>query len=134
MFMLDHISITVRDIYRARLFYDAIFAALGVVKVYDRPDAIGYGQRNRADDDAHSYLSIFESPKASPDARRHYCFRAPSPQHVLAFFEAGLQAGGVDNGPPGLRPHYHAGYFAAFLKDPEGNCVEAVCHHGDTVS
>lgn len=133
MFVLDHVSITVRDLNRVRVFYDAIFSALGIAKVYERVDAVGYGQRNRANDDTHSYVSIFESPEVVPDARRHWCFRAPSPQHVMTFFEAGLRAGGSGNGEPGLRSHYHAGYFAAFLKDPEGNCVEVVCHQGDVV-
>jgi catechol 2,3-dioxygenase-like lactoylglutathione lyase family enzyme len=134
MFVLDHVSITVRDLNRVRPFYDAIFAALGIAKAYDRSDAVGYGQRNRADDDSHSYLSIFASLEANPDVRRHYCFRAQSQQQVIAFFEAGLQTGGIDNGKPGLRPGYHSSYFAAFLKDPEGNCLEAVYHQGNTGS
>jgi catechol 2,3-dioxygenase-like lactoylglutathione lyase family enzyme len=130
MFLLDHVSITVRDLNRVRAFYDAVMLTLGVTKVYDRPDAIGYGQRNRVGDDTHSYFSVFESSEAAPDARRHWCFRAWSKQEVLAFFASGLRAGGSDNGEPGLRPHYHSDYFAAFLKDPEGNCIEVVYHSG----
>ena len=68
MFVLDHVSITVRDLARARPFYDAIMAALGVHKVYDRDDAVGYGERNRPGNDGHSYLSVFGSGEAS-DAR-----------------------------------------------------------------
>ncbi len=66
MFVLDHVSITVRDLNRVRAFYDAIFGALGIAKAYERVDAIGYGQRNRANEDTHSYVSIFESPEAVP--------------------------------------------------------------------
>ena len=81
MHLLDHVSITVADLRRAQPFYEAIMAALGAEKVYERADAVGFGRRNRPGD-----------------------------------------------GEPGLRPHYHAGYYAAFLKDPEGNRVEAVFH------
>ncbi len=103
-------------------------AALGVPKVYDCNDAIGFGQRNRDDDDSHTYLAVYQSSAATSDSRRHWCFRATSEDKVRAFFEAGLAAGGAADGEPGLRPRYHRGYFAAFLKDPEGNRVEAVFH------
>lgn len=128
MFLLDHLSITVRDLPRAATFYRAVLGVIGAEVVYERPDAIGFGRRNRADDDGHSYLSVFASPHASPDPRRHVCFRAPSIEAVQAFHRAGLEAGGRDEGPPGLRPQYHPNYYAAFLLDPEGNKVEAVFH------
>ena len=131
MRLIDHVSIAVNDLDRARRFYDAIFAVLDAVKVYDRKDAIGYGERNRSDDDAHSYLSIYLSGTAAADPRRHWCFRAPSAAAVRAFHAAGLDAGGADAGAPGLRPNYHPAYYAAFLIDPEGNRVEAVSHQGD---
>lgn len=128
MFLLDHVSIAVRDLSRVRPFYEAVMAALGVEKVHDRPDAVGYGKRNAAGDDSHSYLSVYESPSAVPDPRRHWCFRAQSEDEVRRFFAAGLSAGGTSDGAPGLRPNYHPAYFAAFLIDPEGNRVEAVYH------
>ena len=131
MHLLDHVSISVRDLERARPFYDAIFAALGAPKVYDREDAIGYGTRNREHDDSHSYLSVYRSATANAERRRHWCFRAQSAEQVRAFHAAGLAAGGRDDGAPGLRPDYHPAYYAAFLIDPEGNRVEAVWHHGD---
>ncbi len=128
MFLLDHVSITVRDIDRAKRFYDAVMSALGVVKAYERLDAVGYGERNAGGDDSHTYLSVYQSPSAAPDPRRHWCFRARSEDEVRRFFEAGVGAGGTGDGDPGLRPHYHSAYFAAFLRDPEGNRVEAVYH------
>jgi catechol 2,3-dioxygenase-like lactoylglutathione lyase family enzyme len=128
MFLLDHVSITVRDLSRATRFYDAVMAALGVPKVYARPDAVGYGERSAGGDDLHSYLSVYQSPAAASDPRRHWCFRARSEDEVRRFFEAGLSAGGSGDGEPGLRTHYHSAYFAAFLRDPEGNRVEAVYH------
>jgi catechol 2,3-dioxygenase-like lactoylglutathione lyase family enzyme len=126
--VLDHISITVRELERVRPFYEAVMRALEVPKVYDREDAFGFGERNRPGNDAHSYLSIYQSPFATPDPRRHWCFRAGSEAMVRAFFDAGIAAGGKSTGEPGLRPNYHPGYYAAFLEDPEGNRVEAVCH------
>jgi catechol 2,3-dioxygenase-like lactoylglutathione lyase family enzyme len=126
--LLDHVSIAVRDLASARPFYDAVMTALGVERVYARPDAVGYGKRSAAGDDAHSYLSVYESPSAAADPRRHWCFRAGSEDAVRQFFAAGLGAGGSSNGEPGLRPDYHPAYFAAFLADPEGNRIEAVYH------
>jgi catechol 2,3-dioxygenase-like lactoylglutathione lyase family enzyme len=129
--LLDHVSICVRDLARAKPFYRAVMAALAAREVYDEPDAIGFGERSSAGADGHSYLSVFESPAAQPDPRRHVCLRAASRAQVRAFFEAGLRAGGTSDGAPGLRPDYHAAYYAAFLLDPEGNRLEAVCHRAD---
>jgi catechol 2,3-dioxygenase-like lactoylglutathione lyase family enzyme len=126
--LLDHFSLTVKDLARAKGFYAAIMAALKVEKVYEREDAIGYGERNRSGNDNHTYFSLYQSAQAGADPRRHTCFRARSEDEVRAFHAAGLAAGGKDAGAPGLRPHYHAGYYAAFLEDPEGNRVEAVVH------
>ena len=127
---IDHVSVTVRDLARAEPFYDAIFAVLGLEKVYRRDGMAGYGERNRPGDDDHSYLSVFESAAARADPRRHWCFRAASAEQVRAFHASGLAAGGKDAGAPGPREHYHAKYYAAFLEDPEGNRVEAVFHGG----
>ena len=130
MQLLDHVSITVRDLEGAKRFYRAVMEALGATVAYERDDAIGFGERNRPQSDGHTYISVFQSKAAVPDARRHYCFRASSAAQVRAFHAAGLAAGGRDEGAPGLRT-YHPGYFAAFLSDPEGNRLEAVFHHGE---
>ena len=130
MQLIDHVSITVRDLAAAKPFYKAVMSALGAVVAYEREDAIGFGERNRPHDDIHSYFSLFESAQATPDARRHWCFRAGSIEQVRAFHSSGLAAGGRDEGAPGLRT-YHPQYFAAFLLDPEGNKVEAVFHHAE---
>jgi catechol 2,3-dioxygenase-like lactoylglutathione lyase family enzyme len=128
---IDHVSLTVRDLKKVRRFYEDVFKALKLVKAYERDDAVGYGERNRPGDDGHTYLSIYQSPAASADPRRHWCFRAASAAEVRAFHAAGLAAGGRDAGAPGLRAHYHEKYYAAFLEDPEGNRIEAVCHDGE---
>jgi catechol 2,3-dioxygenase-like lactoylglutathione lyase family enzyme len=126
--LIDHISITVRDIERAKAFYMVIMRALGAKVASERPGAIGFGERNRPNDDVHTYLSVLESLVASPDYRRHWCFRASSTGEVDEFHRVGLEVGGVSEGEPGLRD-YHPGYYAAFLADPEGNRVEAVFHN-----
>lgn len=132
MQLLDHVSITVARLDAARPFYDAVMQALGADKVYDLPDALGYGERCRPGRGGHTYLSVFATPGAPPEAasgaRRHWCFKAPSRAAVDAFHAAGIAHGGRDDGAPGLRTHYHPLYYAAFLRDPDGNRVEAVCH------
>ena len=127
--MLDHISITVADIERAAPFWDAVMAALMVPQVVRNERQLGYGLRNRPDDDSHTYLSVFKSRGRDfvPD-NRHWCFRAPSQEAVDAFHAAGLANGGTCDGPPGLRADYHPGYYAAFVLDPDGNRIEAVYH------
>jgi predicted lactoylglutathione lyase len=101
--------------------------ALGAEVAYDRADALGFGERNRPHDDVHTYVSIFESKTANVDDRRHWCLRAASAAEVDAFHAAGLDAGGSSAGAPEKRS-YHPGYYAAFLRDPEGNKIEAVFH------
>lgn len=128
MRLIDHVSIGVPDLDAARPFYDSIMKVLGATKVYDRPTALGYGERCSADDTVSTSLAVYLDPSRIDDNKRHWCFKAPSRKHVDAFFEAGLAAGGRSDGAPGLRPHYHRDYYAAFLIDPAGNRVEAVCH------
>jgi hypothetical protein len=103
-------------------------SALGAVKVYDRPNALGYGERCDAADTQSSYLSVYLDASAIESNKRHWCFKAALRAQVDAFHAAGLAAGGRSDGDPGLRPHYHASYYGAFLFDPAGNRVEAVCH------
>lgn len=127
--MLDHISITVCDMKTAAPFWEAVMAALGHDCVARSEGQLGYGRRNRPEDDGHCYISIFLStgPALVPD-NRHWCFAAPDRATVKAFHAAGLANGGSCDGPPGLRPDYHEGYYAAFLRDPDGNRIEAVHH------
>jgi catechol 2,3-dioxygenase-like lactoylglutathione lyase family enzyme len=126
--MLDHVSVTVSDPARSLPFWDAIMAALGVPCVRRDEDNAGYGVRNRPGDDGHSYLSVRTSTGTVVPDNRHWCFRAPDRAAVHAFHAAALAHGGRCDGPPGPRPHYHASYYAAFVLDPDGNRLEAVCH------
>ena len=127
--MLDHVSITVSELGRARAFYDAVMAALGQPRVWADADGAGYGLRADADAPDRSYLSIRPVESLQPD-RRHWCFKAGTPAMVDAFHAAALAQGGSCDGPPGRRPEYHPHYYAAFVRDPDGNRLEAVCHRG----
>ncbi|MFK8252567.1 VOC family protein [Ancylobacter terrae] len=129
--MLDHVSITVSDVARAAPFWDAVMAALGVPCVRRDESGAGYGVRNRAGDDGHTYLSIVATRGTLVPDNRHWCLRAPSRAAVDAFHAAALAHGGRSDGPPGLRPAYHPAYYAAFVLDPDGNRIEAVCHRPD---
>lgn len=133
MQLLDHVSIAVPDLASVRPFYDAVMAALGAAKVYDRPDAVGYGERCRPGDDAHTYVAVYRRAGAHAHDGRHWCFKAPNRAAVRAFHAAALAHAGTDGGAPGLRPHYHAHYYAAFVADPAGNRLEAVCHAPEPV-
>jgi catechol 2,3-dioxygenase-like lactoylglutathione lyase family enzyme len=126
--MLDHVSITVSDVPAAERFYDAIMKALGVVKVGHRDDWIGYGERSRPAYPERVYISIRKGPKPEDAFGRHWCFKAKSRAQIDAFWKQGIAAGGRDDGRPGLRD-YDTSYYAAFLRDPDGNRIEAVCHY-----
>ena len=128
--MIDHLSITVTDLDRAVRFYDAVMAALGHPKVKRTEVSVGYGVRKRADTDEGPYISVVRSDRVVPD-RRHWAFTAPSRAAVDAFHAAALAQGGRDDGAPGLRLDYHAHYYGAFVLDPDGNRLEAVCHQPD---
>ncbi|MBD2100149.1 VOC family protein [Leptolyngbya sp. FACHB-261] len=126
--MIDHVSITVSDLKKAGEFYDAIMTALGYPCVYKTEQGIGYGLRNSPEDDSHTYISVFASPKVIAD-RRHWAFRATSRIAVDRFYVAAVATGGKDDAHgPALRPEYHSSYYAAFVTDPDGNRLEAVCH------
>lgn len=130
--MIDHVSITVSDLARAARFYDAVMAALG--HPCTRRDAlgVGYGTRNRPGDDLNGYMSVVLAADEAPlPDRRHWAFRAPSRAAVDAFHAAALANGGADDGVAGLRPAYHPHYYAAFVRDPDGNRIEAVCHRAE---
>lgn len=134
--LLDHVSFGVSDLARSRAFYDAVFAPLGVVRVWDAPDAAGYGYPGC--DDSFAIKQSADVPglrgrSESPDvlgssARSHLAFAAPSRDAVIAFHAAGMTLGAVDEGGPALCSEYGPGYFAAFLRDPDGYRLEAVLH------
>ena len=117
--MLDHVSLTVSDIARARAFYDAALAPLGIAAIVSAPNFAGYGSHGRA------YFWIGAGAAGGPV---HVAFTAEDRASVETFYAAALAAGGRDNGAPGVRAHYHPDYYGAFVLDPDGANIEAVCH------
>ncbi|MEO5669643.1 MAG: VOC family protein [Ramlibacter sp.] len=122
MHLLHHISLGVRDLALSAAFYDAALGALGFRRVFEHPTAVGYGLEDGKD---LLCLKLVTQPEP-PGAGFHLAFAAPSRAAVQAFHQATLRLGGADNGPPGLRPHYGADYYAAFIVDPDGHRIEAV--------
>ena len=121
--MIDHVSIAVRDLGKAQAFYSAVLAPLGFAKLREWPDAaIGFGKKH-----PEFWLNKRRAMAAvAPDSGVHICLRAPDTAAVDAFHTAALKAGGTSDGEPGLRPEYYATYYAAFVRDPDGNRIEAV--------
>lgn len=118
--MIDHIAIGVSDVARSKAFYRAALAPLGYELVMEWQQHAGFGEPPKPD------FWIGQGEVNTP--RIHVAFRAPDRASVDAVYKAALAAGGRDNGPPGLRPHYHANYYGAFVLDPDGHNIEAVCH------
>jgi catechol 2,3-dioxygenase-like lactoylglutathione lyase family enzyme len=121
--MLHHISFGVRDLRRSSAFYDAALGALGFRRVFEDDTAIGYGWVDGQD----KFCLKLRPDAAAPGAGFHLAFSAPSRAAVDAFHQTALRVGGQDNGAPGLRLHYGPHYYAAFLIDPDGHRIEAVC-------
>ena len=123
--MLDHISFAVADLDQAADFYDAALAPLGYHRVWTLDDAVGYGQVGGEDKFA---IKLRDGRVSAPSAGFHLAFSAPTRAAVDAFHAAAIAHGGEDNGAPGLRAHYGPSYYAAFVIDPHGYRIEAVCH------
>jgi catechol 2,3-dioxygenase-like lactoylglutathione lyase family enzyme len=127
--MLDHVGFTVAEIARSRGFYEAALQPLGIVAVMvvtaaetgGTYEGVGFGRGGKPS----LWISAGAAQASGPI---HVAFAADDRASVDAFYRAALAAGGRDNGAPGLRPHYHANYYGAFVLDPDGNNVEAVCH------
>ena len=116
--MIDHFNLPVIDIERSERFYTHVLKALGLRLLARDGNAIGYGV------DSWQFGLILSEP---PIQTLHLAFRADSHAAVQAFFQAGLDAGAVSNGAPGIRPQYDPKYYAAFLRDLDGHNIEAVC-------
>jgi catechol 2,3-dioxygenase-like lactoylglutathione lyase family enzyme len=124
--MLDHISLGVTDLERSRRFYDAALGPLGLVWIVDfHGRGSDYGAMAGQ---LGVEFTITAESGVMPSPAIHVCFRAPDRASVRAFHSAALIAGGHDDGGPGVRSEYHPDYYAAFVRDPDGHRVEAVCH------
>ena len=119
--MLDHVTIGVNDIERAKAFYDRVLPVLGISRLYAEGESFaGYGAEKKA--------FFWIGQRRGQQTSVHVAFTCRSREDVISFHEAAQLAGGVDNGGPGLRPHYHQHYYGAFVLDPDGHNIEAVCH------
>ena len=117
--MFDHVMVKVKDLNASKLFYTAALAPLGFSLQYDADGMLGFGPK----DAPALWLA-----KGETNGPVHIAFSAKDRASVQAFYKAALPAGGKDNGKPGLRPEYSANYYGGFVKDPDGNNIEAVCH------
>jgi catechol 2,3-dioxygenase-like lactoylglutathione lyase family enzyme len=129
--MIDHISIGVSDLERSARFYEATLAPLGLARLVTRPGTVGFGKRYPA-----FWINLRSGMlPVVPESGSHVCLRARSEGDVDAFHAAALGAGGSSDGAPGLRPHDRVRYYAAFVRDPDGNRIEAVTFPaGDAVT
>jgi catechol 2,3-dioxygenase-like lactoylglutathione lyase family enzyme len=122
--LIDHVCLNVTNLSNSLEFYRAALAPLGVTVLHDHsPHAAGLGKDGKA-----SFWLIRREPLGAA----HLAFAAPDRATVSAFHAAGLAAGATCNGAPGLRPQYHSNYFGAFLLDPDGYNIEAVCHKAES--
>jgi catechol 2,3-dioxygenase-like lactoylglutathione lyase family enzyme len=120
--MIDHVAIQCADMSASASFYDAVLAPLGGVRVMDFGTVIGYGTPERPD----FWIGQFNSGKGFRES--HLAFSAADRAAVRAFFDAAVAAGGEVLHEPRMWPEYHQHYYGAFVRDPDGNNVEAVCH------
>ena len=121
--MIDHVSIAVRDLKAGERFYSVLLATLGMSKLREWPDAaIGYGKKH-----PEFWINLRAGMTRVPDdSGVHVCLRARETAAVDAFHAAALASGGTSDGAPGIREKYHPSYYAAFIRDPDGNRIEAV--------
>ena len=125
--MFDHVGLTVSDARKTRAFYASALAPLGYAPIMDLTaeqtggyEGTGFGTEGRP--------TFWIGTGEARSGPTHVAFTAASRADVDRFYAAAIAAGGRDNGAPGPRPHYHANYYGAFVRDPDGNNIEAVCH------
>ena len=119
--MIDHVTLNVRDFETARRFYEEALRPLGYSVQFESGALAGLGTGEGVPD-------FWIAQRGEPSAPVHVALQSPDRATVDAFYEAAVRAGGRDNGPPGVRAHYHEHYYGAFVHDPDGNNIEAVCH------
>ncbi len=128
--MIDHTGVIVSDFEKSKAFYEKALSPIGYALIMALPasvtghaDVAGFGEPPKPD-----FWISSGTPNKPPV---HIAFRVSSRTTVDAFYKAAMAAGGVDNGPPGIRPHYHPHYYGAFVLDPDGHNIEAVCHEAE---
>ncbi len=127
--MFSHVTVGTDDLERARVFYTAVFAPLGVELQMTEPDWLGFGPRGAAMPSFFVLHPLDGNPPSVGNGTMT-AFNAQDARAVDAVHAAALSGGGRCEGPPGLRPHYHADYYGAYFRDPDGNKLHVVCHAG----
>ncbi len=126
--MFSHVCLGTDDVDRAAAFYDAVLAVLGLTRFATMPDHSAAGWCRAPDTRPHLWITRpYDGHPASPGNGAMVAFEAPDRAAVEAVHAAALAAGGTDEGPPGLRPHYHPHYYGAYFRDPDGNKLHVVC-------
>jgi len=128
--MIDHLGFSVSDLKRSRAFYERALLPLGIKVVMEvTPEMTGGMDAFVGFGGESPFFWIGTGRPCSPGI--HVAFSAKDRASVDAFYAAAMAAGGIDNGAPGLRPHYHENYYGAFIRDPDGHNIEAVCHKAE---
>lgn len=117
--MIDHAAVNVSDLEAGKRFYNQALEPLGYSLAFEVEEFLGY---------ADADMPNFGVVRRDPVGGGHVAFQSPDRATVDSFYEAAMAAGGADNGPPGLREHYHPTYYAAYVRDADGNNIEVVCH------
>jgi catechol 2,3-dioxygenase-like lactoylglutathione lyase family enzyme len=125
--IIDHIGLAVSDYEKAKAFYSAALAPLGFKLITDEPQQLNPQFRSAAFGEEWHEARFFIGSEGKTTPPVHIAFQAKNRAEVDAFYKAAMAAGGRDNGPPGLRTHYQPTYYAAFVLDPDGHNIEAVC-------
>ncbi len=122
--IIDHIGLAVGDYGKSKEFFAKALAPLGITLIAEVAGWAGFGRSGKPE--------FWFGTHSQPAAAMHIAFAAENRQQVRAFYQAALAAGGVDNGAPGIREIYHPNYYGAFVLDPDGHNIEAVCHRPET--
>ena len=123
--MYSHVTVGTNDFDRAKKFYDSLMETLGHPVLFQAPNALAYGTPTG---EKFFVLSPFDGNEARAGNGVHAAFKVDSRATVDAFHKTALVCGGSDEGAPGPRPHYHPNYYGAYVRDPDGNKLQAVCH------
>lgn len=123
--MFSHVTIGSADPNTAARFYDEVLGTLGIETLFNIDGVVAYGDMAGA---KTFVVKPFDGGAPAPGNGGHVAYLAKTRDEVDAFYAAALRLGGSDEGPPGLRPHYHENYYGAYVRDPEGNKLQAVCH------
>lgn len=126
--MIDHMGISVSDYARSKAFYDAVMPMIGAARCMEVTAEETGGSYEGAGYGVSGKPSFWIGIGGALQGRLHVAFVAPDRASVDAFYAAAMKAGATDNGPPGIRAHYHPNYYGAFVLDPDGHNIEAVCH------